>query len=214
MNKIFTLSFLLVSTFTHCQLTYTVMVPDSTITAFIVGEMTGWTPVEMKSKDKKTFTVSIPGANTLQMCKYLSGPAWNFTEIKKDGGFVNNRNFKNTDTVEKWAITWNYQNNIIPNVSAGKINRIWFRSAFVDHRYIDIWLPDNYNEKYKYNVLYMHDGQMLFDPVNWNRQEWNVDSTFSILMAKGSIKKTIVVGIHNNGWKRHAEFFPAKMLNL
>jgi enterochelin esterase-like enzyme len=176
--------------------------------------MTGWTPVEMKAISRNVFSVFIPGANSLQPYKYLSGPAWNYTEVNKQGYHLNNRSYKESDTVEKWAITWNYENNIIPKTSSGTINRIWFRSNLVDDRYVDIWLPDNYNEKYKHNVLYMHDGQMLFDPMNWNRQEWNADSTLSILMAKGSIQKTIVVGIHNNGWKRHAEFFPSKVIDL
>ena len=214
MKKLLILLLPLFSTFAYGQLTYTVSVPDSTVTAFIFGEMTGWTPVEMMAKGKNVFTIFLPSATSLQPYKYLSGPAWNYTEVTKQGNHLGNRNYHENDTVEKWAITWNYENNFTPGVEAGSVERIWFRSELVDDRYIDIWLPDNYNEKNKYNVLYMHDGQMLFDPTNWNQQEWNVDSTLSILMAKGSVQKTIVVGIHNNGWKRHSEFFPAKVIDL
>ena len=214
MNRFFTIFLLIFSSVTNGQLTYTVSVPDSTVTTFIVGEMTGWTPVEMKAISNNIFSIFLPGANNLQSYKYLSGPAWNYTEVSIQGNHLNNRNYKESDTVIKWAITWKYENNIVPTVSSGTIKRTWFRSHLVDDRYIDVWLPDNYNEKIKHNVLYMHDGQMLFDAMNWNRQEWNADSTLSILMAKGSVPKTIVVGIHNNGWKRHSEFFPSKVLDL
>ena len=47
-------------------------------------------------------------------------------------------------------------------------------------------------------ILYMHDGQMLFDSTTtWNRQEWKVDEVLGRLMAEGSVKRTIVVGIDN-----------------
>lgn len=53
----------------------------------------------------------------------------------------------------------------IPNVVSGKIERIErFPSKYVTSRNIDIWLPDGYSESKKYAVLYMNDGQMLFDP--------------------------------------------------
>lgn len=38
----------------------------------------------------------------------------------------------------------------------------------------------------KYAVLYMHDGQMLFDStINWNHQEWGVDETVAEAGARG-----------------------------
>jgi enterochelin esterase-like enzyme len=87
-----------------------------------------------------------------------------------------------------------------------------FRSAYVDARNIDVWLPDGYDAKKKYAVLYMHDGQMLFDStVNWNRQEWGVDETLGRLMKANKIKDCIVVGIWNTT-KRHVEYFPQKAL--
>ena len=61
-------------------------------------------------------------------------------------------------------------------VSSGTIKSFKnFPSNFVDPRNIDVWLPNGYNEKEKYPVLYMHDGQMLFDPeMTWNKQAWQV----------------------------------------
>ena len=98
----------------------------------------------------------------------------------------------------------------IPVVSSGKIERIeQFSSRYVDARQVDIWLPDGYSRQQKYAVLYMHDGQMLFDSsLTWNKQAWEVDETAASLMATGQTRKFIVVGIWNNGAKRHAEYFP------
>jgi predicted alpha/beta superfamily hydrolase len=65
--------------------------------------------------------------------------------------------------------------------------------------------------KKKYAVLFMHDGQMLFDAkTTWNKQAWEVDETAAKLNAEGKTKNFIVVGIWNNGQKRHLEYFPQK----
>ena len=99
-------------------------------------------------------------------------------------------------------------------VSSGKIQRLEnFPSKFVDARNVDVWLPDGYSEKEKYAVLYMHDGNMLFDAnLTWNKQAWEVDETAGKLMAENKTRKFIVVGIWNNGDFRHAEYFPQKII--
>src|SRR5512145_2069513 len=102
----------------------------------------------------------------------------------------------------------------LPNVSSGKIVRIEsFKSNYIDPRNIDIWLPENYNENKKYPVLYMHDGQMLFDSSNtWNHQEWQVDEVLGELIARKEIRECIVVGIWNNNAYRYSEYFPQKVI--
>ena len=101
----------------------------------------------------------------------------------------------------------------LPNVSSGKIVRIKeFKSAFVTERNIDIWLPDNYpNHPQPYSVLYMHDGQMLFDSTStWNQQEWKMDETAGKLIRDNKTRPFIIVGIWNGGVTRHADYFPQK----
>jgi enterochelin esterase-like enzyme len=103
----------------------------------------------------------------------------------------------------------------MPVPSSGKIIRYNdFQSNFVKPRPIDVWLPEGYSTEKKYAVLYMHDGQMLFDSTNtWNKQEWGVDETITELVKKKKIINCIVVGIWNGGQSRHAEYFPQKALN-
>jgi len=97
------------------------------------------------------------------------------------------------------------------NLSSGKLERIEnFKSNFVSPRNIDVWLPDNYSANNKYAVLYIHDGQMLFDSTqSWNKQEWGVDETMNRLFKTGKIHNSIVVGIWNTEF-RHSEYFPQK----
>jgi len=102
-----------------------------------------------------------------------------------------------------------------PRVSSGSIERIEnFQSNYVDSRNIDVWLPAGYSAEKKYAVLYMHDGQMLFDSaITWNKQEWKVDEVISELIIQQEIKECIVVGIWNNGNYRHSEYFPQGVVN-
>lgn len=86
-----------------------------------------------------------------------------------------------------------------------------FSSKYVEARNIDVWLPDDYSPLKKYAVLYMHDGQTLYDStITWNKQEWGVDETLGILIAKKKIKNCIVVGIWNSGKGRWPDYLPQK----
>ena len=100
----------------------------------------------------------------------------------------------------------------LPKVVSGSLKHIEkFPSKFIEARNIDIWLPEGYNTKQKYAVLYMHDGQMLYDTATtWNHQSWDVDDIATALMKEGKTKKFIVVGVWNNGGSRHANYFPQK----
>ncbi len=84
-------------------------------------------------------------------------------------------------------------------------------SKYITPRPVDIWLPENYSKDKKYAVLYMHDGQMLFDATStWNKQEWKVDEWASKLMKENKIKDFIVVAIHNIKEERWQDLFPQK----
>lgn len=100
-------------------------------------------------------------------------------------------------------------------VTSGKIQHIEnFQSKYVEPRNIDVWLPDNYSNKEKYAVLYMHDGQMLFDAQStWNKQAWEIDEAAGKLIAENKTKKFIVVGIFSIASIRHSEYFPEKPYN-
>jgi predicted alpha/beta superfamily hydrolase len=88
-----------------------------------------------------------------------------------------------------------------------------FPSIYVQARHVDVWLPADYDSTQKYAVLYMHDGQMLYDSTStWNHQEWQIDEAMTKLLQDKKIRNTIVVGIWNNGAFRHSEYFPQKAI--
>lgn len=101
------------------------------------------------------------------------------------------------------------------HVSSGTLKRYEnFSSKFVAARNIDVWLPDNYSSEKKYAVLYMHDGQSLFDSTTtWNHQEWSVDETMAKLMKENKIKDCIVVAVWNVPRQRFADYFPQKIID-
>nr|WP_321232257.1 alpha/beta hydrolase-fold protein [uncultured Psychroserpens sp.] len=101
-------------------------------------------------------------------------------------------------------------------VSSGSLYRVEaFPSKHITPRPVDVWLPKNYSEDKTYAVLYMHDGQMLFDAkTTWNKQEWKVDEWASKLMDANKTKDFIVVAIHNISDKRWQDLFPQKAYNF
>ena len=107
---------------------------------------------------------------------------------------------------------------VLPQPESGRIERMAnFPSQHVDARHVDVWLPNNFESLkaagQRFNVIYMHDGQMLFDAqTTWNKQAWSIDKTITRLMASGQIAPTLVVGVWNNGKYRHSEYFPQKFL--
>ncbi len=77
-------------------------------------------------------------------------------------------------------------------------------------RKLRIYLPPSYNENTakRYPVLYMHDGQNLFDAKTAAYGvEWGIDETADRLIAAGAMDEIIVVGIDNTP-DRIAEYTP------
>lgn len=70
-----------------------------------------------------------------------------------------------------------------------------------------VYLPPSYGTgDRRYPVLYMHDGQNLFDAALSYAGEWQVDETMELLAAEG--REAIVVGVPNMGYDRLLEYGP------
>ncbi|HEX3526398.1 MAG TPA: alpha/beta hydrolase-fold protein [Thermoanaerobaculia bacterium] len=71
-----------------------------------------------------------------------------------------------------------------------------FQSKFLEPRDVIVYLPPDYEKDLtrRYPVLYMHDGQNLFDAVHAG-MEWQVDETAERLIRSGAIGPLIVVGV-------------------
>ena len=85
-----------------------------------------------------------------------------------------------------------------------------FQSKHVAPRTVRVWTPSDYNPGQRYEVIYMHDGQNLFDAsITWNHQEWGVDECISALLEAGEIRPCIVVGVDNISAIRYEEYYPS-----
>lgn len=106
------------------------------------------------------------------------------------------------DNESESAPTGNYE--LIGNWAPERLSR----------RDVWVWTPPNYDTTQTYPVLFMHDGQMLFDTAGtWNQSEWQVDETMNRLIGEGLIRPAIVVGIGNGGKYRRSDYLPTKPLN-
>jgi len=86
-----------------------------------------------------------------------------------------------------------------------------FQSKFLewDHTLI-VFRPPGYDADpaRRYPVLYLHDGQNVFDQATSVGQEWRVDETAMGLITAGSVEPLIIVGIYNTGEHRIEEYTP------
>jgi enterochelin esterase-like enzyme len=88
-----------------------------------------------------------------------------------------------------------------------------FPSKHVSARRVVVWLPDGYDTSVdRYAVLYMHDGQNLYDPAtSMGGEPWAVDRHLARLARDRRVRPTIVVGVWNSP-TRSRDYAPAAPL--
>lgn len=87
-----------------------------------------------------------------------------------------------------------------------------FPSTYVQARNVDVWLPSSYQRELKqnYGVLYMHDGQNLFDPdLAYTGIDWGVVPALEKLTTARAVPEVIIVGIWNTQL-RVPEYLPQR----
>ena len=97
-------------------------------------------------------------------------------------------------------------------VSAGTLVDLGIvTSKYAAPRRVQVWLPSTYSPRGpKFDVLYMHDGQNLFDKKTAGYgMEWEVDEHLDALIRAKRVRPTIVVAIWNTP-KRLQEYVPSK----
>ena len=87
-----------------------------------------------------------------------------------------------------------------------------FESQYVPARNVDVWLPPEYDGSSRLPVVYMQDGQNLFDPkIAYIGVDWGIDEALTALAQENGIGPAIVVGIWNTE-QRQREYMPEKPL--
>ena len=86
----------------------------------------------------------------------------------------------------------------------------WFTNdRFLDGRRIYVYLPSVYDPRVRrYPVLYMMDGQILFECCTSDSGAWGVERVCEELIRAGTIEPVIIVGI-GSGAQRYREYTPA-----
>lgn len=144
------------------------------------------------------------------------GNGWEFSENAAGSGLYGNRKYKikETDNVIDDTVSFpSKPEEIKSTLTYGKLETIEMSMPqFSDgrKRTIRVWLPEGYDaedSEKKYSVLYMHDGQNLFDAATSFLGEWEVDESLTKLMKEG-YESTIVVGIDNGELERFNELSP------
>jgi predicted alpha/beta superfamily hydrolase len=103
--------------------------------------------------------------------------------------------------------------------AAGDLRLHEFRSRiFRNTRFLRVWLPPGYdddeNQGKRYPVLYLNDGQNLFESMSsFSGVEWQVDETADRLIHEGAVAPMIIVGIDNAGKDRFREYMPHRSMH-
>lgn len=145
--------------------------------------------------------------------KFTKGK-WDNEALNADGTVpANNSLTVNYDSTLSFRIS-NWKDGSIVSIKGqitGKVEYIRdVTYSGLEPRDIIIWLPPSYDslQSKTYPVLYMHDGQNVFDPLTSSFQvDWQLDETADSLIMAGDIEEIIIVGIYNT-FNRYAEYSP------
>lgn len=203
------------------RLTSTAPVPPGRV-VHVAGSFNAWNPsaTALAADSAGHWSVTLPNdvRGNIEF-KFTLG-SWATVETTASGGDVANRSFTipNSDaarldvTVAGWhdsattasapkkstathSVTILSDSFAIPQL--GRSRRVW------------IYLPVDYaRSARRYPVLYMHDGQNVFDAATSFAGEWGVDETLDSLRARA-----IVVAVDNGGGARMSEYNPWKAAN-
>jgi len=219
--KALTLLLVLFFQYSFSQVTFVVDgIPENTSkesSIFISGDFEEWTGGQEKYKLQQkgdVFFITIPKQKSTINYKFTNG-TWKSVETNSDGLNLENRSYefvKANDTVKIKIASWTNSAAIIRNSTATKNVFILSEDFEIPQlnrkRRVWMYLPPNYemsNESYP--VMYMHDGQNIFDAATSFSGEWEVDETLNKLYNQNDLK-LIVVGVDNGGVKRLDEYSP------
>ena len=184
---------------------------------FVAGNFNDWNPGNPSYKLQENYGqlyVDLPNMPSGNYEFKFTRGAWNKVASNKNGSDVgNNKIALSSDTIISYTIeAWKDDfgpaektHTASSNVSI--VDTAFFMPQLNRHRRIVIYLPENYKKSAKrYPVIYMQDGQNLFDNYTAGFGEWGIDECLDSLIKKGK-KGCIVVGI-DNGPKRLNEYNP------
>jgi enterochelin esterase-like enzyme len=205
------------------RVTLTAAVPDGTPTVYLTGSLDAlgpWNPAALPLQGtgrQRTATVRVPHGATFEY-KFTLG-SWDREGLGPSGTVMPNfRLVARSDTAVTHEIV-DFKKDARDYIADWRGSGVkgtlayWtdVRSSFLSEpRHVEVWLPPGYeaNAARRYRVLYMHDGQNLFDPRIANTgTDWGVDEAMTAGAEAGRFEPAIVVGVWNSS-RRLLEYSP------
>ena len=204
------------------RVTFILTSPDlpSDTPVYITGsveQLGSWNPsrVKMDAQGNHTWTKEISINSPLSIeYKYTLG-TWEREGATANGSPLSNFavNASQDKTVRDTVLFWSKGPR--QRINHGQITGTvryhrGLKGEGLQDRDVIVWLPPGYeaDKTRRYPVLYMHDGQNIFDPVTSAfGVDWSIDETADELIKKKSIEPLIVVGIYNTS-DRMKEYTP------
>ncbi|MGD9548808.1 MAG: alpha/beta hydrolase [Candidatus Krumholzibacteriia bacterium] len=200
--------------------TFEVAVPagtDPAAAVHIAGDFQGWDPgapdcrLVREADGLHRITLDLPAGGAIGF-KFTLGH-WGVVEKGPGGEEIPNRTLtvsasgKHRFTVASWAS--NPAPALRESSRTGTIETFTV-PEFLEGRRVWAYLPPGYAAEpgREYPVLYMFDGQNLFDAAAGFAGEWRVDETCEDLITAGRMRPVIVVGMENGGRDRIREYTP------
>ena len=182
---------------------------------YIAGDFNGWDPGNsayiLDNLAGEVFEISLALSPGTLKFKFTRG-SWDTVEGNAGGGFLPDRTYDyagGLDTLELQILSWEggvTNSTAAPNVSV--IAQDFYMPQLGRTRRIWLYLPPDYENSGKnYPVLYMQDGQNVFDAATSFSGEWQVDEALNRLFEDGD-EGVIVVAIDNGGVSRLDEYTP------
>lgn len=184
---------------------------------YISGNFEGWSGGKEDyklTKNNTQYQITIPKLRDTINYKFTLA-SWAFVECRLNGNPLQNREYSfkgRLDTIHVKIENWETETQRIKHSTSSKNVHVFAENFKIPQlnreRKISVYLPPNYEKSTeKYPVLYMQDGQNVFDLSTSYSGEWEVDETLNKLSKEKDLN-LIVVAIDHGNDKRISEYSP------
>ena len=188
---------------------------------YVAGTFNRWDPAaasyRLTAQGQGQYAIALPDSVRGPVEFKFTLGSWGAVEVDASGGDVPNRTFAVPDsgaaTYTGSVGAWRDPRTVAPRAHTARPTVSVLDTAFAipqlgRTRRIWLYLPPDYSTSTeRYPVLYLQDGQNVFDAATSFAGEWGVDETLDSLHAAGD-RGAIVVAVDNGGGRRTDEYLP------